>query len=87
MHFCFSSMSYNLIKNFWCIASVLNINMFHGSLSIIYCLEILEDVRFLRFPKSHLELSVEAKGTVIITHIHYSSRGHKLGGGLMGMSP
>lgn len=70
MHFCFSSMSYNLIKNFWCIASILNINMFHGSLSIIYRLEILEDVRFLRFPKLHLELSVEAKGTVIITHIH-----------------
>lgn len=70
MHFCFSSLSYNLIKNFWCIAGYLNIKMFHGSLSIIYCPKIPEDVRFLRFPKLHLELSVGAKGTVIITYIH-----------------
>lgn len=70
MHFCFSSLSYNLIKNFWCIAGSLNINMFHGSLSIISRHEIPEDVRFLRFPKLHLELSVDAKGTVIITYIH-----------------
>lgn len=62
MHFCFSSMSYNLIKNFWCIASILNINMFHGSLSIIYQLEILEDVRFFKIPKVALGTVCWGKG-------------------------
>lgn len=62
-------MSYNLIKNFWCIASILNINMFHDHFDYSMALKFLKMSDF-KIPKLHLELSVEAKGNVIITHIH-----------------
>lgn len=44
MHFCFSSMSYNLIRNFWCIAGYLNIKVFRWSHWISHPCEIPWDV-------------------------------------------
>lgn len=44
MHFCFSSMSYNLIRNFWCVASYLNIKIFRWSHWINHPCEIPWDV-------------------------------------------
>ena len=44
MHFCFSSMSYNLIRNFWCVAGYLNIKIFRWSHWISHPCEIPWDV-------------------------------------------
>lgn len=44
MHFCFSSMSYNLIRNFWCVAGYLNIKIFRWSHWISRPCEIPWDV-------------------------------------------
>lgn len=44
MHFCFSSMSYNLIRNFWCVAGYLNIKIFRWSHWISHPREIPWDV-------------------------------------------